>query len=627
MKPSNVMLRKTGEAVLIDFGLSKQYDANGVAESSTSVGGGTPGYAPLEQANYQEGSDFPVTMDVYALGATLFKMLTNVRPPEASVILNDGFPADVLQSKGVSEKTISCIAKAMSATRKQRYQTVSEFITALFSSAKPASVASANNSEETVITEPVFEQPIKDEKPSVSKPEAPKPPKKSNKKLFAIIGGAIAVVVVVELLFVFMQLNIEPLENKQETYPSVSFQNNTLTFEGGCYNMVAVEGGTFQMGSTNVNSSEQPIHSVTLDDYYIGETEVTQALWKAVMGNNPSYSYGDNLPVESVSWDDCQLFIRRLNSLTGKTFRLPTEAEWEFAARGGNNNKGYAYSGSNMVGEVAWYCDNSGDKIHAVKTKSPNELGIYDMSGNVYEWCQDWYGSYSSSAQTNPTGPTSGSYRVYRGGSWDYYASSCRVASRNNDSPSGRYSNLGFRLVLEVESGDNSISKSNDEPKTSADTLSIIVNEKTEIKQKNETKDKLVARYVEEEKVIPIQQVEKEVVETIEIEEEVAPVAFAVVENKPEYPGGDIELMKYLAQNTKYPPSAKENGISGRVFVQFVIDKDGNVTQVKTLRGVDTALDAEAIRVVKSMPKWKPGSQRGNPVPVTYAVPINFKLN
>lgn len=187
-------------------------------------------------------------------------------------------------------------------------------------------------------------------------------------------------------------------------------------------NMVYVSGGTFTMGATSeqgsdVRSDEKPTHSVTLSSYYICKYEVTQALWRAVMGSNPSNFKGDNLPVESVSWNDCQTFINRLNSYTGRNFRLPTEAEWEFAARGGNYSRHYKYSGSNYIGDVAWYDNNSGNRTHPVGTKQPNELGLYDMSGNVYEWCSDWDGSYSSYSQSDPTGPNSGSCRVERGGS------------------------------------------------------------------------------------------------------------------------------------------------------------------------------------------------------------------
>lgn len=232
-----------------------------------------------------------------------------------------------------------------------------------------------------------------------------------------------------------------------------SISSQSFTVNGVSFDMMYVKGGTFTMGATSeqgseADSDEKPTHSVTLSSFYICKYEVTQALWKAVMGSNPSSFKGDNLPVETVSWDDCQTFIRKLNAMTGKNFRLPTEAEWEFAARGGNNSRGYKYAGSNNIETVAWYDDNSGSKTHVVGTKSPNELGIYDMSGNVLEWCQDWKGSYSSASQTNPTGASSGSRRVLRGGSWYYGAGSCRSSNRDSGTPGYRDDDCGLRLVL-----------------------------------------------------------------------------------------------------------------------------------------------------------------------------------
>ena len=223
--------------------------------------------------------------------------------------------------------------------------------------------------------------------------------------------------------------------------------------KGVKFKMVKVEGGTFLMGATEEQGNdafdnEKPVHELTLDDYYIGETEVTQELWKAIMGNNPSDWEGDNLPVEEVSWGDAQKFIKKLNGVTGRTFRLPTEAEWEYAARGGKNSKEYKYSGSNSIDEVAWYEGNSGDKTHPVKEKKANELGLYDMSGNVWEWCNDWYGEYSSDAQTNPQGPDEGSDRVLRGGSRYGNARCCRVFFRFYYAPMIHNPSVGFRLVM-----------------------------------------------------------------------------------------------------------------------------------------------------------------------------------
>ena len=237
-------------------------------------------------------------------------------------------------------------------------------------------------------------------------------------------------------------------------FPVIGFAVEEETIYVGDVNieMVKVEGGTFDMGATKEQEepwdSEKPVHKVTLSSFSIGKTEVTQELWHAVMGNNPSNNIGSNLPVEMVSWNDCQEFIRKLNAMTGYNFRLPTEAEWEFAARGGNKSLRSQYSGSNYVSSVAWYYDNSRYKSHPVATKAPNELGIYDMSGNVWEWCEDWYGSYSSNAITNPHGASSGSYHVVRGGSWGDIAEGCRVAARSYFTPDFRDCYLGLRLAL-----------------------------------------------------------------------------------------------------------------------------------------------------------------------------------
>ena len=236
--------------------------------------------------------------------------------------------------------------------------------------------------------------------------------------------------------------------------PIANSDNITIpVMDGISIDMVRVEAGTFTMGATaemkDPYDDEKPIHRVTLtNDYYIGKYEVTQALWKAVMGNNPSYFKGDNLPVEKVSWDDCQEFISKMNHITGKTFRLPTEAEWEYAARGGNKSRGYRYSGSNNLSAVAWYDDNSGKKTHAVGTKQANELGIYDMSGNVREWCQDKLRVYSSSSQVNPTGANSEPYRMIRGGDYVYDARSCRSSNRYCQRQDFPLSIFGLRLVL-----------------------------------------------------------------------------------------------------------------------------------------------------------------------------------
>jgi formylglycine-generating enzyme len=230
--------------------------------------------------------------------------------------------------------------------------------------------------------------------------------------------------------------------------------------------LVFVEGGSFDMGSNDGDSDEKPVHRVTLSDFYIGKYEVTQEQYEKVMGKNPSNfkDSGKDAPVEKVTWYDAVEFCNKLSEQEGlqkcfsgsgnsikcdfskNGYRLPTEAEWEYAAKGGSKSKGYKYSGSNNLDEVGWYRDNSGGKTHSVGGKKANELGIYDMSGNVWEWCWDWYGDYSSSAQTNPHGQGSGSVRVVRGGSWGGNARGCRRANRYYNGPASSGSFIGFRL-------------------------------------------------------------------------------------------------------------------------------------------------------------------------------------
>jgi formylglycine-generating enzyme required for sulfatase activity len=245
--------------------------------------------------------------------------------------------------------------------------------------------------------------------------------------------------------------------------------------------MAFVKGGTFAMGATAEQGSdsfdnEKPVHSVTLSDFYICKHEVTQKQWFQVMGTTIEQQKdkqqtdnvnlkcllagtGDDYPMYYVSWDEAQEFIRKLNQKTGKNYRLPTEAEWEYTARGGSESKGYKYSGSNNIDDVAWYnaedvawwhCEYSGFKTHPVGQKLPNELGIYDMNGNVAEWVNDYYDKYGSDSQTNPVGPNMGSNRVIRGGAWFVDAKYCRVSERGSRNPGDRDSSLGFRLALSL---------------------------------------------------------------------------------------------------------------------------------------------------------------------------------
>ena len=224
----------------------------------------------------------------------------------------------------------------------------------------------------------------------------------------------------------------------------------TVEVEGVSFNMVEVKGGRFNMGGTaeqyNCEDDEYPIHVVSLGDFFIGETEVTQELWTAVMGDNPSGFNGEkNLPVERVMWIECQTFVEKLTSLTGIEFRLPTESEWEFAARGGIYTKYYQYSGSNDIDEVAW--GSNKNETHPVGQLKPNELGIYDMSGNVFEWCQDYFGDYDMFPVEAPKGPETGETRIRRGGSWGGSPHGCRVSYRNYELENIRFNYIGLRLA------------------------------------------------------------------------------------------------------------------------------------------------------------------------------------
>lgn len=432
IKPGNIMFRSNGEPVLIDFGLAKHYDRRGNATTTVRTLAYSAGFSPAEQ--YVGLKQFSPQSDVYALAATFANMLTGKTPPEAIDLefsLNDW-------SVCLPEEARGAVVHAMAYSRKDRTLSVRDFVKELY------------GNEPSVVEKPVS-QPAAE--PTVeSKTEVIGEGKKSTKKWW-IIAACVAVAAVVGIVCAKFLSVGEDMEQKteQKTESAPQLGSQTFTVNGVKFTMVPVEGGTFTMGATSEQGSdalegEYPAHQVTLSDYYIGQTEVTQALWKAVMGSNPSDSKGDNLPVEQVSWDDCQVFIQKLNQLTGKQFRLPTESEWEYAARGGRKSRGYKYAGDNDIGLVAWYEDNSGNETHPVATKQANELGVYDMSGNVEEWCSDWYDGYQLSSQSDPQGPSSGSDRVGRGGSFFLDAMYCRVSNREYYTPDFRTFDLGLRL-------------------------------------------------------------------------------------------------------------------------------------------------------------------------------------
>ncbi len=469
IKPANIMLVDDAKAplgvqpVLIDFGLSKHYNEDGSATSTINSQGYSDGYAPIEQ--YGGIRNFSPASDVYALGATMLHCLSGKRPPAATE--DPDFAAMLPGDLPTPARAV--LLKALSHGAGKRYADAGALYCALYSGEGAQStneatkivIAPTDKEGDTVVvtskkkdsdTDAGIRNPlvVTDTKEGEDKPKAGK----SRGWLWACLVGVLAAGAMVGFVIISRNGfgNNELAANDSAFYTR---SGNTFTINGVSFDMVPVYGGTFMMGATDEQGGdalvdEKPVHQITLSDYYIGKTEVTQALWQAVMGSNPSGHQGDELPVTNVSWDDAQEFITRLNEITGEHFRLPTEAEWEFAARGGTMSQGYKYSGSNNINDVAWYDNNSGNETHPVATKAPNELGIYDMSGNVYEWCQDWRGDYiyTSASQTNPIGPNSGSYRVYRGGSYFYYAMFCRVSHRYSNTPASRIIDLGFRLAL-----------------------------------------------------------------------------------------------------------------------------------------------------------------------------------
>lgn len=493
VKPSNIMIDNDGNLVLIDFGISKHYDEVDHQTTSTPVGR-SKGYAPFEQYIGGEMKKFTPATDIYSAAATLLYMLTATRPPEPDEIsdMKATFPAKLLEGKGVSSATVAAIAAAMQVNKADRPQTIAAFLQLLN---KPSEdfVAEVDDSDDTIHETPK-ETPTspKPTPPATGVKKDPPAPKPNYLKyilgvLAVVLGIVIGVVLtnnepaaetiaeeavveeevateeVIPELYREEQERIAEEQRKQEEATrkqreeqeriaeeqrnARKQQSGIYTANGVSFKMIAVQGGTYTMGATSEQgsdaySNEKPAHSETVSDFMIGETEVTQELWQAVMGNNPSGFTGDlQRPVEQVSWNDCQTFIRKLNQLTGQNFRLPSEAEWEYAARGGNRSNGYKYAGSNSVGTVAWYDDNSGSTTHPVKTKQPNELGIYDMSGNVWEWCQDkWCDDYNS--------PRNSGSRVLRGGSWLSYAWYVRVSYRNFGTPGDGNDCRGLRLAL-----------------------------------------------------------------------------------------------------------------------------------------------------------------------------------
>ena len=388
VKPANILLDDKGNAVLIDFGISKNYDAAGQETTTTPVGM-SEGYAPIEQ--YQQNvEEFSPVSDVYALGATLYFLLHGKRPVSA---VHRASGIELLMTKQLSQGVKDIINTSMKISKRERAKSMDVFLKeGCFSEQK-------TNSFETSVTDD-------------------------------------------EETIIICQSSYE------EDSKGIVVSLNNLEFR-----MVHVQGGTMTMEDSGSNGffgifSSDTRKQVILSDYYIGEVPVTQELWKYVMENNPSISLGDKKPVDSVSWNDCQQFIYNLNKITKLKFSLPTEAQWEFAARGGNSSRNLKYAGNNNADYVAWHWKNSNHQSQDVAKKLPNELGLFDMSGNVSEWCYDFFDNYISIFEKDPLGPHNGSEHVIRGGSWSTDEKKCRVSVRDHKLPTCRDNSIGLRLVL-----------------------------------------------------------------------------------------------------------------------------------------------------------------------------------
>lgn len=421
IKPSNIFITDEDEVKIMDYGIAKIEEGFGRTRTGQTLG--TILYMSPEQITDPKRVNSKT--DIYSLGVTFYHALS-AKPPYDM----DTGSEYVIMKKIVDEDLrLELIPVHWRATMKACLSKKPHL-------RKLAPISKSNDS--TII----------DHDASSRDRSASSTSKNRSQTSYRIPAGfyLLILILVVSIIYVANQPSYEYDYENDDT----EISNSQKVAAEIAANMVRIPGGTFTMGCTSGQGDdcyddEKP-HQVTLSAFRMSKYEVTQEQWQAIMGNNPSeFKNCPKCPVEFVSWNDVQEFIKKLNNMTGETYRLPTEAEWEYAARGGQD---YKYAGSDNIETIAWYVGNSSSKTHPVGSKAANGYGLYDMSGNVMEWCSDWYGDYSSGSITNPQGPSSGSFRVIRGGSWCVSAEYCRVADRPGYPPSSRSTGIGFRVVL-----------------------------------------------------------------------------------------------------------------------------------------------------------------------------------